>query len=101
MPKKYQSNVHQSKPRQFQPDTIRSEKEQSYALRMEQCIADSPFSHLERFQNFSLYTPRQDLTNFLIRYEIFKRVLASQGSIVECGVLRGGGLMAWAQFSAI
>jgi hypothetical protein len=81
--------------------TTRSEKEQSYAARMEQCIAESPFSNLERLQNFSLYTPRQDLTNFLVRYEIFKRVLAVQGSIIECGVLRGGGLMAWAQFSAI
>ncbi len=81
--------------------TTRSEKEQGYAARMEQCIADSPFSNLERLQNFSLYTPRQDLTNFLIRYEIFKRVLEIQGSIIECGVLRGGGLMAWAQFSAI
>ena len=56
---------------------------------------------MERLQNFRLYTPRQDLTNFLVRYEIFKRVLEIQGSIVECGVLRGGGLMAWAQFSAI
>ncbi len=81
--------------------TTRSEKEQGYAARMEQCIAGSPFSNLERVQNFTLYTPRQDLTNFLIRYEIFKRVLEIQGSIIECGVLRGGGLMAWAQFSAI
>jgi hypothetical protein len=81
--------------------TTRSEKEQSYAIQMEQCIANSPFSNLERSQNFPLYTPRQDLTNFLVRYEIFQRVLEVQGSIVECGVLRGGGLMAWAQFSAI
>ena len=81
--------------------TTRSEKEQGYAARMEQCIAGSPFSNLERVQNFTLYTPRQDLTNFLIRYEIFKRVLEVQGSIIECGVLRGRGLMAWAQFSAI
>ncbi len=83
------------------PNTARSEKEQGFAAQMEQCIADSPFSNLERLQNFSLYTPRQDLTNFLVRYEIFKRVLQVQGSIIECGVLRGGGLMAWAQFSAI
>jgi len=93
MPKKNQSKQFRS--------TTRSEKEQSYAARMEQCIAGSPFSNLERFQNFSLYTPRQDLTNFLVRYEIFKRALPVQGSIVECGVLRGGGLMAWAHFSAI
>lgn len=81
--------------------TTRSAKELSYAQQMEQCIAASPFSNGERLQNFTLYTPRQDLTNFLIRYEIFKRVLKVQGSIIECGVLRGGGLMAWAQFSAI
>lgn len=81
--------------------TTRSEKEQSYAARMEQCIAESPFSNLERLQSFPLYTPRQDVTNFLVRYEIFKRALPVQGSIIECGVLRGGGLMAWAQFSAI
>jgi hypothetical protein len=81
--------------------TARSEKEQSYAAQMERCIADSPFSNLERLRNFTLYTPRQDLTNFLVRYEIFKRVLEIQGSVIECGVLRGGGLMAWAQFSAI
>ncbi len=81
--------------------TTRSEKEQSYAAWMEQCIADSPFSNLERLQSFSLYTPRQELTNFLVRYEIFKRVIEVQGSIIECGVLRGAGLMAWAHFSAI
>jgi hypothetical protein len=81
--------------------TTRSEQEQGYAEQMDRCIANSPFSNLERLQNFSLYTPRQDLTNFLVRYEIFKRVLEIQGSIIECGVLRGGGLMAWAQFSAI
>jgi len=79
----------------------RSQKEQNYAAAMEQCIAGSPFSNLDRLRNFTLYTPRQDLTNFLVRYEIFKRVLEVQGSIVECGVLHGGGLMAWAQFSAI
>ena len=93
MPRKYQSKQTRT--------TTRSEKEQSYAARMEQCIAGSPFSNLERLQSFSLYTPRQDITTFLVRYEIFKRVLEVQGSIIECGVLRGAGLMAWAQFSAI
>jgi len=68
---------------------------------MERCIADSPFSNLDKLRNFALYAPRQDLTTFLVRCEIFKRVLEIQGSVIECGVLRGGGLMAWAQFSAI
>jgi len=90
-----------SKPKANNAGTLRSDKEQTFAARMERCIADSPFSNLERLQNFPLYTPRQDLTNFLVRYEIFKRVLNVQGSIIECGVLRGAGLMGWAQFSAI
>ncbi len=68
---------------------------------MEQCIANSPYSNLDRLRNFTLYSPRQDLTNFLVRYEIFKRVLEIQGSIIECGVLHGGGFMTWAQLSSI
>ena len=84
-----------------QRSTARSPKEQNYDARMEQCIANSRFSNLDKLRNFSLFVPRQDLTNFLVRYEIFKRVLPVQGSIIECGVLRGGGLMAWAQFSSI
>src|SRR5262249_17935889 len=32
---------------------------------------------------------------------IFKRVLPVKGSVVECGVFRGSGLMSWANFSAI
>lgn len=83
------------------PSTARSDKEQSYAQQMERCIVESPFSSIEKLRNFSLYAPRQEVTNFLVRYEIFKRVLEIQGSVIECGVLRGGGLMAWAQFSAI
>lgn len=83
------------------PSITRSEKEKSYAAQMEDCIANSPYSNLDRLRNFSLYAPRQDVTNFLVRYEIFKRQLEIQGSIIECGVLHGGGLMGWAQFSAI
>jgi hypothetical protein len=51
--------------------------------------------------NFPLYVPRQDLTRFLCKYEIFRRVLDVQGSIVECGVFFGGGVLGWAQLSAI
>ncbi len=81
--------------------TTRTAKEHTYTEQLEQCIDASPFSLVDRMRNFTLYTPRQDMTNFLIRHEIFKRVVNVQGSIVECGVLHGGGLMAWAQFSAI
>jgi hypothetical protein len=81
--------------------STRSGRELEYLTRLEQCIEASPFSATERMMNFPLYTPRQDLTRFLCKYEIFKRVLDVQGSIVECGVFFGGGLLGWAQLSAI
>ena len=73
----------------------------TFEAQLGSAISDSPFSALEQFKDFPLYTPRQDLTRFLVRYELFKQVLGIHGSIVECGVFRGGGLMAWAHFSAI
>ena len=53
----------------------------------------------DKLQNFAKYVRRQDITKLLARYEIFKRVLHTKGSIVECGVFRGAGLMSWALFS--
>lgn len=54
-----------------------------------------------RLAHFVKYVRRQDLTRLLARYEIFKRALPVKGSVIECGVYRGFGLMAWANFSAI
>ncbi len=79
----------------------RTEKEQSFMRQLELCFDNSPYSTYEKLMNFPLYVPRQDLTKFIVKYEIFKRVLNVHGSIVECGVCFGGGLLSWAQLSAI
>jgi hypothetical protein len=50
--------------------------------------------------NFPKYVRRQEVARFLCRYEIFKRQLDVKGSIVECGVHHGGGVMTWAHLSA-
>jgi len=52
-------------------------------------------------ENFPKYVRRQNLTRFLALYEIFKRIVTVKGSIVECGVNRGFGVMTWAKLSAI
>ncbi len=52
-----------------------------------------------KLQNFVKYIRRQDVTKLLARYEIFKKVLYTKGSVVECGVFKGAGLMSWALFS--
>lgn len=52
-------------------------------------------------ESFPKYVRRANLTRFLALYEIFKRVQSIKGSIVECGVFRGFGIMTWAKLSAI
>jgi len=84
----------------FEANT-RTEEELGYAGGLERLLRDSGYSHVERMMNFPLYAPRQDVARFLVKHEIFRRVLHVQGSVVECGVFFGGGLMTWAQLSAI
>lgn len=51
--------------------------------------------------DFPMFTTRQALVRYLVRYELFKEILDIKGSIVECGVYRGASLMLFAQLSAI
>lgn len=53
-----------------------------------------------KIANFSKYVRRQNIARFLALNEIFKRQIKIKGSVVECGVHHGGGLMAWAKLSA-
>lgn len=55
----------------------------------------------QRLSTFPRHVRRQDIARFLTRWEIFKLSLQANGSIVECGVFGGGGLMSWYHFSAI
>lgn len=56
---------------------------------------------LDKLENFQKYVPRSSISRFLTKYEIFKKIIEVQGAVVECGVFYGGGLMSWAQLSAI
>jgi hypothetical protein len=55
----------------------------------------------EKLSSFAKYVDRTALSRFLAKNEMFRRVVGVQGSIVECGVHFGGGLMTWANLSAI
>ena len=61
----------------------------------------SPSPVAQRFQAFPRHLRRQDIARFLTKYELFKLNLPCHGSVVECGVFTGGGLLAWTHFSAI
>jgi hypothetical protein len=51
----------------------------------------------ERLADFEKWVSRPALLRFAVRYELFRRVLDVKGSIIECGVRGGGGVMAWAK----
>lgn len=80
---------------------LRAEKEVSYIYALAEVLRESPLSEVEKMMHFALYSPRQSIATFLAKYEIFKRILNIQGSIIECGVAYGSGLMSFATFSAI
>ena len=56
---------------------------------------------VSKLRAFPAYTTRQNITTFLERYELFKRILNVPGSIVECGVGSGLGLFSFYHFSSI
>ena len=85
----------------FKEDKLNTKTNFDFLKKLEHYFDDSIGTTTEKISNFAKYVPRQDLTSFLVKYEIFKKILHVQGSIVECGVLFGGGLMTFAQLSAI
>lgn len=54
-----------------------------------------------KLENFPKYVRRQQLKRFLSMYEIFKLALPVKGSIIECGVFKGFGVMTWAKLSTM
>lgn len=69
-------------------------------MSLDKLFQDSACPTADKLGNFPKYVRRQEIARFLCRYELFKRQIGIKGSIVECGVHHGGGVMTWAHFSA-
>ncbi|MGH7546731.1 MAG: TylF/MycF/NovP-related O-methyltransferase [Gemmatimonadales bacterium] len=81
--------------------SFRTPVEQQVGANLEQIFLECPDSVAIKLENFTKYVRRQHLKRFLAMYEVMKLVLPVKGSIVECGVFRGFGVMAWAKLSTI
>jgi hypothetical protein len=68
---------------------------------VERVFANSAGSLSDKLDAFPKFTTRQALAKFLARSEIFNQILNVNGSIIECGVLHGGGLLTFAKLSSI
>lgn len=80
---------------------LRSELERNIGKRIQQTFESNPDSVENKLENFPKYIRRQKVTRYLALYELFKLTLPVKGSIIECGVNHGFGLMSWANFSAV
>lgn len=81
--------------------TFRKPIEKEASKEYAQIFNNSSDDTKTKLQHFIKYVRRQDLTKILARYEIFKKILNVKGSVIECGVYRGSGLMSWALFSDV
>jgi Macrocin-O-methyltransferase (TylF) len=61
---------------------------------------NSAGSEIQKLQSLMRYMSRQDLAKLLCYYDVFKSSENIAGSIIECGVYFGNGLMTWAKLSA-
>ena len=80
---------------------FRTVTEQSVGPNLARIFESCPDPVETKLENFPKYVRRQHLKRFLAMYEIFKLALPIKGSIVECGVFKGFGVMTWAKLSAM
>lgn len=88
-------------PSRFRVETRSTAAEVDNRLAMESFGAGGAGTFVEKMENFPKYVSRQSMARYMALYEIFKLVLPVQGSIVECGVNWGGGMMMFAHLSAM
>lgn len=70
-------------------------------IEIEKLFMSEDIDLIEKIEGFGKYTTRQSIAKFLTKYELFKKIIEVNGSIIECGVLYGAGLLTWAKLSSI
>jgi len=78
-----------------------TEAQMNYYSEMEALMSESQLSYNEIIQDFPVFASRQQITYFLERYELYKKIQNIPGSILELGVAGGFGLMALAHLCSI
>ena len=81
--------------------THQTEADVTFVRELDQYFPQSLGTTVDKLRNFAKFVPRQSLSLFLAKHEMFKHVLRVHGHIIECGVYLGGGIATWAQLSSI
>lgn len=78
-----------------------SPKDRDAYQQVSKAWSESSISDLDKLEAFARFSTKRSIARFLVKTEIFKRVLNINGSVVECGVFNGAGLFSWAILSEI
>ncbi len=82
--------------------TFKTKKDKNYFKNRKKYLNKNFNKNLDYLvDGFPKYARRQEVTRFLARIELFKKIINIQGSIVECGVYSGNGIFTWALLSSI
>lgn len=77
------------------------QSELTYFEDIEGYFMSSSGSFTEKVHAFARYVPRQAISYFLARNEIFKEIVSLHGSILDFGIYRGSSYFTWQQLSSI
>lgn len=78
---------------------VRSEHE--FYAEIERYFHSSSASYTEKMHAFARFVPRQALSYFVARNEIFKEIVPIHGSVFDFGSYRGSSLFTWLQLSSL
>ena len=68
---------------------------------IDQVFVNSRLPVFEKLEAFPRFASKRSIARFLVKHELFTRVVFVNRSVVECGVFDGAGLFTWAQLSNI
>ncbi len=75
--------------------------DRKYYEQMQAFFRNAAGTDLDKVKTFSKFVSPADIGRFLAKAKIFEQILGVHGAIIEGGVFLGGGLMTWAQLSAV
>jgi hypothetical protein len=78
-----------------------TETDRRYHEELQDYFERSLGTPMDKLRSFTKFVPRPEINRFVTRHALFQEVIPVHGYIIECGVFLGGGLMTWAQLSAI
>jgi hypothetical protein len=95
------NKIEPKRPHSMLDPSSRTAADNEYEAGMESFLEASLGTNVDKLRSFAKFVPRQTISTFLAKSELFRHALGIHGHIIECGVYLGAGLMTWANLSAI